>query len=88
MRGDRQRQREPGILMRRPARVESVRIFFGDEAGIEVARGEARLGEQRRLEAMLLATPRTTKPSSASRIVAIAAARSVPTAISLQIIES
>ena len=39
-------------------------------------------------KARLLDTPRMTKPFSASRIAAIAAARSAPQAISLQIIES
>jgi hypothetical protein len=39
-------------------------------------------------KAMLLATPRTVKPPSACCMVAIASARSAPTAISLQIIES
>jgi hypothetical protein len=84
----RQRDQEQRVGVRHVLGDEAVRVVLRDEAGVEVARLEVRMRQQADWNGMLLEMPRITKPLSASRILAIASALSLPCTMSLAIIES
>jgi hypothetical protein len=77
-----------GIVVRDHGGVEALRVFLGDEAGVEVPEQKRGCCSSAAWKGMLEPMPRMTKPLRASRMRSIASWRSVPCTISLAIIES
>jgi hypothetical protein len=71
-----QRHQEVRVVVRHVLGAEALAVVLGDEAGVEVARHELRVRQQRAWNGMLLLMPRITKPFSAARILAMASLRS------------